>query len=70
MAEPDTPERVLARYIIRFLRRRNGGELRDVFDDMRVRDARLLLGELERILIHGGRPPNWVPEADDEDDDD
>jgi len=55
------PENIaLAAYIIEWLTVRNGGELEAVFDDMRVKDLRNLREELELILEHGGRPPNWV----------
>lgn len=58
-----------AKYIIRFLCRRNGAELAPVFDTMTVANRRILLGELGMILEHGGKPPNWVKDKDDEDDD-
>jgi hypothetical protein len=58
----------LARCIIGFLSRRNQGELRPAFDAMRVGDRALMLEELEAILLHGRRPPNWVPLSEDEKD--
>lgn len=50
----------LAAYIFTWLRNRNGGELEDALDDMRVRDRDLAIEELAMILQHKGRPPNWV----------
>jgi hypothetical protein len=35
---------------------------------MRVGDRALMLEELEAILLHGRRPPNWVPLSEDEKD--
>jgi hypothetical protein len=54
--EPDA----LADYIIEWLQERNGAELLEAFEAMRVRDARNLREELVMILKHGGRPPNWT----------
>lgn len=56
-----SPQSALADIIIRWLQERNGGELGPAFDNMRVADFRNLRGELEMILEHGGRPPNWAP---------
>ncbi len=50
----------LALYIVEHMRVRNGGELCEAFDNMRVRDRALLIEELTMILEHGGRPPNWI----------
>ncbi len=50
----------LAEYLLTWLESRNGGELLDAFQNMRVRDANLLRAELVMILQHGGKPPNWV----------
>lgn len=52
--------RSLSRYIIGWLKRRNGRELRPAFQAMTVGDHENLLAELEHILIHGGHPPNWT----------
>lgn len=56
-----TPEKAkeLAAYILHWLKVRNGAELADAFDDMTVRDAENMRGELEMILEHGGKPKNW-----------
>lgn len=51
---------VLADYILTWLQERNGGALQDAFDNMRMKDARLMTAELALILEHGGKPPNWV----------
>ncbi len=50
----------LAAYIIKFLRNRNGSELDSAFGEMKVSSYMLMLEELEMILEHGGKPPNWV----------
>ena len=50
----------LAEYILKWLRERNGSELESALDSMTVRDSRNMKEELELILTHGGRPPNWV----------
>ena len=50
----------LARVILDWLYERNGAELAPAFDGMRVSDARPMRQELEMILEHGCRPPNWV----------
>lgn len=47
MKKPD--EIALAKYIVEWLRTRNRGEL-----------TKLLHEELEMILQHGGKPPNWI----------
>jgi hypothetical protein len=52
--------RDLAIYIVDFMRDRNGGELRDKLDSQTVADRALMLAELELILDHRGKPPNWV----------
>lgn len=56
----DGSPQALAAYLIEWLRSRNGGELAEAIGDMRVADFENLRGELELILQHGGRPPNWV----------
>lgn len=48
-----------ADYILKWLPRRNGGELQEAFENMRVRDARNLREELVIILRAGGKPTNW-----------
>lgn len=50
----------LAEYIITWLSERNGGELEEAFENMRVCDWHTLHDELEAILEHGGKPPNWT----------
>lgn len=50
----------LAAYVLEFLESRNGGELREVFDNMTRKDYSLLLEQLSMILEHGGKPPNWI----------
>ncbi len=55
----------LARYIVEHFRRRNRNELRDAIDAMTDESRSLLVEELTWILAHGGRPPNWVPDAPD-----
>ena len=57
-------ERVLAEYIVGFLRRRNGGKLQKKLDAQTVADREEMIGELEMILQHGGKPPNWVEHVD------
>lgn len=57
----------LAEYIIRFLRRRNGGQLDSCgIKKMRVQDYELTVRELAMILDCRGKPPNWVdpPESE------
>lgn len=49
----------LADYILQWLERRNAGEFADVLGGQRVTDARLMRSELELILEHEGKPPNW-----------
>lgn len=49
----------LAAYIFDWLKRRNGGELSEPLENMRVGDARLAHEELALILRHEGHPPNW-----------
>ena len=49
----------LAAYILDWLRRRNGGELDAAIGAMRLHDFDLAKKELELILIHNGKPPNW-----------
>lgn len=60
MTPPRKQDEALAAYIIEWLQVRNGGELADAFDNMRVADLRNLREELEHILLHGGHPPNWL----------
>jgi hypothetical protein len=55
-----TKEAELAAYILGWLRSRNGGELDEAIGAMRLADYENMRGELEMILQHGGRPPNWV----------
>jgi hypothetical protein len=50
----------LAFYIFDWLEKRNGGELKDALDNMRVCDQRLAHEELALILSCRGKPPNWV----------
>ena len=50
----------LAEYIFEWLEDRNGGELRAALDAMSVGSYRRALGELEMILDHRGKPPNWI----------
>lgn len=50
----------LAAYIVDWFARRNGGEHREAIESMRVSDYRLMHDELEMILVHKGKPPNWV----------
>jgi hypothetical protein len=50
----------LATYIIEWIEERNSGELGPAFEAQTVGDRRLMIEELRHILIHGGRPPNWV----------
>lgn len=50
----------LAEYIVQWLRTRNGAELKDAFDNMRMGDYVNLHDELVLILLHGGKPPNWT----------
>lgn len=50
----------LAEYIIEFLMRRNAGELSEAFENQRVKDRSLMLGELEMIIAARGKPSNWV----------
>ncbi len=61
--------KTLAKYIVRFLIRRNGAELEPVFDNMTVSSRRRLIGELGMILQHGGKPPNWIDRDGEQDDD-
>lgn len=49
-----------ATYILDWLERRNGGELREALERQRVGDRRRLRDELVWILQHGGRPDNWT----------
>jgi hypothetical protein len=58
---PETKEAELALVILSWLRSRNGGELDEAIGAMRLADHENMRGELELILKHGGRPPNWVP---------
>ncbi len=58
--EKKIDEKKLARYIADWLRVRNGGELEDAMCNMRVGDFENFLKELEMILKHGGKPPNWI----------
>ncbi len=58
MGKPEAQE--LADYILQWLRNRNGEELSDALDAMRVIDARNMREELVHILKSGGKPPNWV----------
>ncbi len=53
-------ESELAAYILSWLRSRNGGELDEAIGAMRLADHENMREELEMILEHGGRPPNWV----------
>lgn len=50
----------LASYIIKFLRERNAAELESAFGEMKMSSFELLLSELELILRHRGKPPNWT----------
>lgn len=52
--------KALALYIFDWLRRRNGNELDDAIGEMSLADYENALEELEMILEHGGKPPNWV----------
>ena len=60
-----TPEKAkqLADYLLEWLVKRNGGELAPAFGDMRVRDLDRMASELELILEHEGRPPNWIEDS-------
>lgn len=49
-----------ADFILGWLRERNGAELANAFDEMRVKDAKLMRDELIWILQHGGKPDNWT----------
>jgi len=49
----------LAKYILRWLRERNGGELGAAFADMKLGDYERCASELSLILKHDGKPPNW-----------
>lgn len=53
-------EKELAKYIVEWLIRRNGAELQEPIESMKVSDYRLMHEELEMILQHRGKPPNWV----------
>jgi len=55
-----TDNKALASYIFDWLMIRNGGELNDALQTMTVRSFKDALDELELILRHGGRPPNWT----------
>jgi hypothetical protein len=50
----------LARYILDWLRKRNGGELEDAVAAMTVASFEMMQAELQLILTHRGKPPNWV----------
>ena len=50
----------LAKYIFAWLETRNRAALRDVLESMTIADRKLALEELALILLHKGRPPNWV----------
>lgn len=50
----------LTDYILNWLRSRNGGEFEGTFSTMPLYKFELLKSELELILTHGGKPPNWV----------
>lgn len=60
MTPPSKQDEELASYVIEWLCSRNGGELRPAIESMRVSDFKLMHDELAHILLHGGRPPNWV----------
>ena len=49
---PDPRTEALAKYIMRWLRLRNAGELGDAIDAMRLTDYELLVEELVMILDH------------------
>lgn len=49
-----------ADFILTWIRERNGAELESAFEEMRVKDARIMREELIHILQSGGRPDNWV----------
>jgi hypothetical protein len=49
-----------ADFILGWLRSRNGEELADALDEMRVKDSRLMREELIYILQAGGKPDNWT----------
>lgn len=53
-------DRELASYIIGWLRRRNRSDLDEAFGNMRQSDYELMTDELQYILGHRGKPPNWV----------
>lgn len=53
----------LARYIVRWLRSRNGAQLDSGIAAMTVESFEGMHAELSWILQHGGHPPNWVSEA-------
>jgi hypothetical protein len=46
-------------YIFQWLRDRNDGELDEAIRSMPLSSYELAVEELELILEHGGRPPNW-----------
>ncbi len=50
----------LADYIVDWLIKRNRSELAEAFGNMSVRDFECLKDELRWILMHGGKPPNWI----------
>ena len=60
MTPPRQQDIDLARYIFEWLAARNGGELANALDSMTVRDQRIAHEELAQILMHGGKPPNWI----------
>ena len=49
-----------AAYVIDWLRKRNGAQLRPAILAMSVEDYELMHDELAEILKHGGHPPNWI----------
>lgn len=60
MTPPRAQDELLASYIVSWLCSRNGGELNEALTSMKVRDWDLMHDELVLILMHGGRPPNWI----------
>lgn len=60
MTTPRQQDIALAEYVVQWLQSRNGGELREAFANMRLGDYVRLHDELALILLHGGKPPNWV----------
>lgn len=50
----------LAHTIFDWLRRRNGGQLREALGMLPLADYEMLISELTMILEHSGIPPNWV----------